>query len=262
MHKIRDGCKRAGVAIGDAVHVIKALILGIGLASSGSPASAAPVDRLEGIHRIAVISALGDTANVGVVGLTVLDSTGGDVPIKDWDLDGVATKRANELIGRDRQVVSVEVDKSQFTTDDEYSLYPKGNPSLRPLVRALPADKVDAYLVIRKSNWTAPQGLRYYGLGAVRYRSLRPYPPSVYASFDIDLVQAGTGKTLVHEHSSLNGDFKNMSAPEALGDWADKPSRMSPKQIDTLRANLAAVISDALSRSLAAMKLTAPQYAR
>ena len=239
---------------------VLAATLGIVVASLAAQAAPAAGDRLAGVRRIAVISALGDRATIFRVGFTVFDSKGGDLPIQDWDLDTVAIRGAAELLGPRFQVVPVEYDKARLIASDAPSLYPRGNPSLRPLIQARPAGEADAYLVIRKSVWYMPYPERsaLVGLGAVKDRMLSFGTPSADAAIDVDLVQAGSGKTLVSKSSSLRGDFDELSAPEDPGDWADKPDHMSPEQIDKLHANLAALIADALSRILPAMGLAEP----
>lgn len=218
----------------------------------------AQTDRLASIHRVAIISALGDHATIWRIGITVFDSKGGNLPIGDWDLDGVAAQKAAELLGGRFEIVPVAHVKESFIPSDAPSLYPRENPSLGPLIRALPEENVDAYLVIRRITWypSYPNNFALIGVGAVKSRVLNADQPSVFAAYEIVLVQARTGKTIAHMDSSQHHiGFDAISEPEDAADWADSADRMTQVQKDELHQHLAAHIGDSLQRTLTAMGL-------
>ena len=104
-----------------------------------APQARAGSDRLAQVRRIAVISSLGDRADIALWGVTIFDSKGGFVPIAGWDLDGVATRQAVAMLAQRYQIVPVAYDPASFVPKDTEVPSPFNLPDLRPLIRELPA---------------------------------------------------------------------------------------------------------------------------
>lgn len=231
---------------------LRALATGFALAlatlTAAHPASA---DRFAQVHRVGIISALGDRVEIAVFGITASDSKDGYLPIDTWRLDDDAIRDAATMLGGRFQISPVAYDPASFLPADTDTR--RIEPPLGPLVQALPKSDVDAYLVIRRAIWSPLNTWALEGLAVHKSKILFGVHPMVYVTLKADLVQAGTGKTLI----SLNLGVPS-STHEDRADWSDTPGAMTAAQVEKLHARIVDLVHNELARTLASMGLATP----
>lgn len=215
-------------------------------------AHAAGADRLAQVHRIGVVAALGNRIQIVEFGLTALDGKNGYLPVEAWRLDDLATRDASAVLGGRFQISPVDYNAAAFLPADTDTH--RADPPLKPLVQALPASGVDAYLVIRRTICCAGTGWGSDGLGAEKTKTLfGVLRPSVYVMLEVDLVEAGTGKTLISRTLGIPA-----AVNEVESDWADTPAKMSAAQVETLHTRIVDLVQKDVERTLTAMGLASP----
>jgi hypothetical protein len=232
---------------------LRAIAAGLALVlTTLAGAHAANADRFAQLHRIGIISALGDRVEVSLFGFTRIDGKDGYLPIDTWRLDDLAIREAATMLGGRFQISPVTYDKKPFlAADTDPPTYV--NPPLKPLIQGLPTSDMDAYLVIRTATWSPMGTWSLEGLGAQKSKISFGQHPLVYVMLEVDLVQAGTGKTLIS---------RTLGAPamthEDRGDWADTPEAMTPAQVEKLHQRIVELIPNDLARTLTSMGLKSP----
>jgi len=212
---------------------------------------ASPAKPVIQVGRIGIIVSLGDHIEFIRVGLTVFDTKTEGLPITGWGLDDLVVRDAAALLSPKIQIAPVLYDKSSFLPADLKWPNPR-NPKLEPLIRALPNEDVDAYLVVRRTAF-AFAGQYNEGLSATKWKSkILTSPSQVCATFEVDLVQAGSGTILTSGVSPFT------CTHFAHDELADSPDNMTSTQTQALHQLVEALILRELSRSLSKMGLTAP----
>ena len=228
---------------------LRALATGLAFVVAAlTAAHAANGDRFAQVHRVGIISALGDRVEIAVPGFTAVDGKDGYLPIDTWRLDDLATRDATALLGgRSQTSPVVYAPASSLPADADTR---RLEPPLGPLIQALPASNVDAYLVVRRANWSGASTWALDGLGVHKSKILFGVHPMVYVMLEVALVQAGTGKTLV---SRTLGDPS--ATFEDRSDWADTPAEMTTVQVERLHSRIVELVQKDLARTLASMGL-------
>ncbi|HEY5289283.1 MAG TPA: hypothetical protein VIJ59_04555 [Caulobacteraceae bacterium] len=227
------------------------VVVGLNALSWAGQAPAAPAMPVIQVGRIGIIASLGDHIEFTRVGFTVFDTKTEDLPITGWGLDDLVVRDATALLSPKFQISPVLYDKSSFLPADMKWPNPR-NPKLEPLIRALPHEDVDAYLVVRRTAFAFAEQYNE-GLSATKWKpKILTSPSQVCATFEVDLVQAGSGTIL------SSGVSPFTCTHFAHDDLADSPDKMTSAQTQALHQRVEALILRELSRSLSKMGLITP----
>jgi hypothetical protein len=99
------------------------------------------------LHSVAVISNLGDQAELKNIGMTVFGNRSSLLPIADWGLDALAVDLAVKAMSPSLGARPAPLEKAVLK-DLRTNFMGPGTRSLHDIVRDLPADGVDAFLVL------------------------------------------------------------------------------------------------------------------
>jgi len=99
-------------------------------------------EKLQGIRRIGIISAIGDKFDVRKVGLTVFGNELTAVPIAAWGIDDVVTAKARALLSPRFDVRPVKYQRAAFA-----GVSNGGSPLSNAVRSSASSDGVDAYVV-------------------------------------------------------------------------------------------------------------------
>ncbi len=229
------------------------------------PAFAAPevisAEKLAGVRRVSIISALGDRAAIQKY---VLLHGGGTsyLPIEDWQLDELVISTASAALASRFDIVPFAYDKKIFVHRDG-GLWGFGeSPLVTSLVRSLPKSDIDAYLVVQSHPFEFGPGVWLEGVGAVQG------PPGIgrfyYAEYEVVLIRATTGKAISWHYADMRdprgtnsflSGVDMVAVPESAADWADNASKMTDDQKQRLRDNIRALVSESLVNTLRRMGL-------
>jgi hypothetical protein len=210
--------------------------------------AAIAADRFPEIRRIGVIAALGDTVEIAHFGYIAPNRRYTYLPVKTWDLDGFAARKAGELLGGRFEIAQVPYDEASFLPPPDAKPDDR-DPRLGPLIATM-SKSVDAYLVIRKISWNGP-GWVLAGLGVEHSKmSFLSTHGMVHVSLEISLVEAGTGKIIASKSHGVP-----LTAAEAPGEWADSADQLTTEQQQKLRGHIEALVAKEIERSLPAMGL-------
>jgi hypothetical protein len=149
-----------------------------------APATVAP-EQMQGIQRVAVISAIGDKFTVKKLGFTVFGNDEKDFPIDAWGIDEFVVNKVRSVLAGRFEVRPFAYKKSAFDLPNGAS---SGQIAERVRAQAGSTD-VDAYVVVTKIGSTyasTNQGL--YGLGIIDHSALgtRVYLYALYAVTVVD----------------------------------------------------------------------------
>jgi hypothetical protein len=228
-----------------------AFLLMLGLSLAGCASAELSDEELAGIHRVAVISAVGNELTlheVPLMGFGVEDDFG---PIEKFDLDRYFTEKITATLKSRYTVVPVKTpikiehgDKTaQWYHNDNYTkiqLPPDGDVG---------NGKVDTFILIEQGTGD-PFAAREQVHGAFisHHPSMAPVETIVGIAYDIVVIDAKTGETLKRVAVPVAKD-----ADDAL--WAEKHSALTAAQKEGINAKLREVVDDTGAKVLEIMKL-------
>jgi hypothetical protein len=213
-------------------------------------ASAADTDEYENIHTVAVISRVGDTFHFQQLGMTIFSNSDTTIQVPDWELtDKIASMATAALSSRFTVIPSGLSDIS-------------GTADLRPLIRALPPEKIaDAYIVIAESKRQVPMRNFYIsGLGIFRQEMLfGRHFDMLHADYLVGVLDGKTFKQIDYGTSQMkDGGFLGPIPAEVPSDesnWADDPNTLTDLQKQAIKSQLTELIEESLPHALASANL-------
>ena len=223
--------------------------------SFSSPAGAglfrASEKDLASLHRVGVVSLLGDTFHSVFVGTTAFQNTGHDIPVPQWSINAFARDEALQLL----------TEKGRFKAEplgleglQEQTLYGKphdyaiSKTGVEKLVAMAREQGLDGGLVIGRNLW---QEMPFYtpGFGVVRRTMFGQSAGCVYAAMSFELFRADTGKSVVRRAvppcTRNNVDYEPRATLEAY----------SEEEQTALAAAVKAQVHQGVDTALTDMKL-------
>jgi hypothetical protein len=210
-------------------------------------------DELRNIHRVAVVSAVGDTFDIHSVPLFGFGESDDVANIAAWDLDRYLTERVSEKLKGQYQVVPIKtpihVEKGDpsagwyfFQRDFKIDLPPGGDVG---------NGKVDTFIVFETGTGFPFNASQVHGPFMAQHPSAFERETMVGIAYDIVVVDAASGKEL-----------KRIAVPVAKkvdnSLWAEKFGELTQAQKDGILATLREVADITATKVLEIMKLTGP----
>ncbi|HEX4860457.1 MAG TPA: hypothetical protein VFV07_04415, partial [Rhizomicrobium sp.] len=202
------------------------------------------------IHRVAIISAIGQSMTLGSIALLSSHST---LDIAAWNMDQtVETIIANHL--KDRfEVKNVTHDRAAVAQIPNSHFDTSSAKTLAAYLAGLDAKDVDAFIVVRPDAEAG--SLPTPGLSLdTPDGAARPYEE---ANFEIDVIEAGSGRMIARAFSraqtrrGVTPQFAVIYGPEDLRlNWKDTPS---PAQFTEMKTGFERLVSMSLRETLRAM---------
>ena len=170
------------------------------------------MSRYADIHTVGVISVIGQQATLKNVGVMVFGNTEDIFNIDDWGIDDLVIKKISASLASRFAVKAVSYDKSTFA-HPKHDFRALQDNSMEKLVKELPnTEGVDAWIVVSPASVQDPIiGTNQYlsGLGFISHRSILHAIVGAYAFYEIDVIDAHTGKTMIRTWQ--RGRFRALS---------------------------------------------------
>lgn len=206
--------------------------------------SASPADYTN-IHSVAVISALG--GKLRMQSHNFLGTKEKDLDISSWNIDGEIEARLRQYLSDRFTFKDVPYDRAALAGipngrwDNFFSKFPD-------FLKSLPRDAVDAYIVVRPDLGAYAPGIE--GLGLENGGAFSDITPVVWANYDIDIVDAHTGKVIGQAYSQVR--LRDNTPPSFVGLYASDALKVGGDfQItDTQKNILHETVSTALNLSI------------
>jgi hypothetical protein len=230
----------------------------------------APVssDSAANIKSIGVVSAIGDTLTFTVVGTTVFTNDTTASPIENWGIDDFIVGSITKTLKGGYDVRPVSYDKIPFLNWNGPGPPITGNDfgEFGNIVRsAVGSQNLDAYVVV--VNYSARDQIgdtnqSLYGLGLYRRNFLGARKVSVYAAYQVVIVDGHTFEVIGHTPGLLpaRGELglptDKIAFLRVHSDWwADSLDAMSDKQKQQLEVGLKKLLDQSLNKALGDLKL-------
>jgi hypothetical protein len=206
------------------------------------------------LHRVAVVSLLGDTFYSVLVGTLVIQNTTHDFPVPQWDINGFARDEAVRLLsekGRFKgEPLALEGldERTLYRKPDDYAISAAGVEKLVALARQ---QGFDGVLVLDRYLW---RDFQFYtpGFGVMRRTMFGQSGGCVYVSMLLNVYRVDSGQSVVARPpppcKGLNLDFEPRATLEAY----------SAEEQLALAAAVKAQVNKGLESTLTDMKLLNP----
>jgi hypothetical protein len=231
------------------------MLFGMILASllSGCATAELSDDELRNIHRVAIVSAVGDTFDIHSVPLFGFGEEDDAANIEPWNLDSYLTARVSEKLEGQYQVVPIKapihVEKGDpsagwyfFQRDFKIDLPPGGDVG---------NGRVDTFIVFEPGTGFPFNASQVHGPFMAQHPSAFGRETMVGIAYDIVVVEAATGKEL-----------KRIAVPVAKtvdnSLWADKFTDLTQAQKEGILATLREVADQTATHVLEYIKLIGP----
>jgi hypothetical protein len=219
-----------------------ALCLAVGIA----PAAAAHVGEYDSIHKVGVISAIGDTFAFDRIGVMVFGNGQQTASVADWHLDEVATKLISDALSSRFTVKPVNIDSHSICSAKNFCLPISQNPD------------VDAYVVLVAAGMLDPYStaITIQGVGLWSQEGLLVSDHDwVHVNTKIYVVDARTGNRIDDGSGMLPSQgFWGASypiAPFPISDWANPPVPPSAEAMDKVHSTVLDLLNKSLPEALA-----------
>jgi hypothetical protein len=212
---------------------------------------AAKIGDTSHIHNVAVITALGENMTLGRAGWLADHST---VNIADMGLDNFVDGALRKYLTGHFTMVDVPYDRAKLAAIPNGTL-DFTTKEVETYLAALPADGVDAFIVVRPDGEAG--GANTPGLSLNTGNGGKQ--SGISANFEIDIVDAKTHQTISHALSRIEpregsgAHFASMYGPEDLKIEPDQT--LTADQRTKLRAQYVKLLSNALIETLRALDL-------
>ena len=206
------------------------------------------------IKTVAVISAIAQKLTLGSPAL--LEKKHKEIDVSDWALDRVAEKTVAQYLASRFTVKDVPHDPAPLAAIPNDHFDTGSEKPVRAYLAALPAESVDAFIVLRPDSEAPGPGIAGLSVDSTNNYFLHP---AEIASYEIDVVDAKSGATLAHALSriALRKDtapsFAAINAPPDLRlSYLDTPS---DRQRAELKNDFARLIARSLRETLRSLDL-------
>lgn len=223
--------------------------------ASAPPAPLPPVSPYEKIHTVAIVSAIGTPVtlqNDHITGSTTKTLDG-----SDWKIDDqVASTLGQYLAGR-FAIKDIAFDRAAFAKLPNDS-WEKIDPQVSAFLASLPSAGVDAFVIVRPELDGEP-GLA--GLALEIGGAMGARPPTLWANYEIDIVDAQTHAILGRAHSCIQPRAGMPVSPAEILAAADLNlgDDLAPgdQQRTELKTGLSRLVSMSLLETVRALNLGA-----
>lgn len=213
--------------------MIVRLLAALVVAFLAVPPSAVAEEASAPVKTVAIISALGDTAAKKTVGLTVFDNADASEDIQDWRIDEFVIAEFKAQIEPRYKVVNVPYAKRDFFPDTGGIIVDADLDAEACIAKlSLPQgmEKPDAYIIVTKAFFDdviTRTNQHFFGLGFYHPNVRGPYARSIYAAYEVNVVDGRTGKRMTDRYPSgvfdfgVTPDYRRMTYDLVYNLWGD-----------------------------------------
>jgi hypothetical protein len=154
---------------------------------------------LSPLHRVGVVSLLGDSFHSVVVGTTIFQNTSNDFPVSQWNIDAFTREEAVRLLeekgrfkGEPLQLDGLD-ERTLYKKPDDYAISTAGAEKLLAMARQ---QGLDGVLIIERYLW---RDFSFYtpGFGVMKRTMFGKSGGCVYASMLLNIYSVNSGLSVV-----------------------------------------------------------------
>jgi hypothetical protein len=168
----------------------------VGVSSSVAVVPRAKTGDYSQIHKIAIVSAVGQTMILGHSGLLAQHST---LDIADWKLDDLVETAIRKYFTGAYTFVDVPHDRAALAAIPNGTMDFSSNEAMRTWIATLPAQGVDAFMVVRPDAEDGTPNTPGLSLGD----AYTPGRQAFSANYEIDIIDARTHMVIAHAFSRV-----------------------------------------------------------
>ncbi len=202
------------------------------------------------IHKVAVVSLLGDTLHLDTIGLTVFGNSAVDVPIAEWGIDASVVSHTVERIGAAARYSAepLNVPPSGIGWEKRFNGFEgisrEGKRTMMELAQAQGADTVVAIVRETKSN----NRLLRAGLGLVRHRLFGRERVNTVAACSVSIYRVPDLDILGQDHPDPFIVQPTSVAWPLTSTWDDVAPEDKKRIEESIRAFASKVVDGALQK--------------
>jgi hypothetical protein len=232
------------------------ILLAVLLVCGCAPATIAP-EQMQGIRRVAVISAIGDKFTVKKVGITVFGNDEKDFAIDAWGIDDFVVSKVRSVLAGRFEVRPVAYQKAAFAASKSSFPLVAGVedipvPKIAEALRAqATSPDIDAYVVITKSGSALGNtNQSVHGLGILAGSSLMGTSVYMYALYQVTVVD-GHSFAVVATSPAFPLGQTVLSMQAIRGPSREVDESWMPATLDAAQnTRLKSAVTDLLDRNL------------
>ena len=214
------------------------------LLSACAGMGAVPSEKVQGIKRVGIISAIGDQFEIRKIGFMVFGNDLVSVPI-EWGIDDLVIARARALLSRRFEVRPITYQRSVFASLS-------GDRALSDALRAsASAQGVDAYVVVTKAVSQFGTSNQYVaGIGVVGVFNGDTFAHALYA---VSVIDPGTFERI--GFSVAPSSSMEIHGPNRRVDQTVMPTGNDAAQVAKLKGTIVDLIEQSLPEALRRVQL-------
>ncbi len=210
---------------------------------------------LEGLHRTAVVSAMGNTYHMVEAGFTIFQNKIYNYDVSHWRLDDYARDELLRMMASGGRLKVEPLDLAELPPtslrDTPADMQVSRDGRQRLMVQAR-KQGFDSLLLIEPSDWSTTFPVMQAGYGFYRHSVMKVGQAAAYASIAVELYRLDTGKIVEQRsHQPTIAGHSTLEPKPAFDAYL-------PEDQGTMMREVKAKITESLHGSLVGMKLLQP----